>query len=117
MFAYAVSRLDGADSDGIHLIWAGPRTWGYSHDGYIVLRRQAIRTEPRQCVTIDGARLAQLHADHGLPFELGTARYRLGPCPQAFVEYRNLDELGGFEVSGPIALADIMARVGAASTV
>ena len=30
-----------------------------------------------------------------------------------FVEYRNLCELGGFEVSGPIALADIMARVGA----
>ncbi len=30
-----------------------------------------------------------------------------------FVEYRNLSELGGFDVSGPIALADIMARVGA----
>jgi hypothetical protein len=31
----------------------------------------------------------------------------------AFVEYRNLCELGGFDVSGPIAVADIMARVGA----
>ena len=31
----------------------------------------------------------------------------------SFVEYRNLCELGGFDVSGPIALADIMARVGA----
>ena len=30
-----------------------------------------------------------------------------------FVEYRNLCELGGFDVSGPIALADILARVGA----
>ena len=30
-----------------------------------------------------------------------------------FVEYRNLSELGGFDVSGPIALADIVARVGA----
>ena len=30
-----------------------------------------------------------------------------------FVEYRNLTELGGFSVSGPVALADIVARVGA----
>jgi hypothetical protein len=30
-----------------------------------------------------------------------------------FVEYRNLCELGGFDVSGPIAVADILARVGA----
>ena len=30
-----------------------------------------------------------------------------------FVEYRNLLELGGFDVSGPIAIADIVARVGA----
>jgi len=33
--------------------------------------------------------------------------------PDAFVEYRNLCELGGFDVTGPIAVADIMARVGA----
>jgi DNA-binding transcriptional MerR regulator len=31
----------------------------------------------------------------------------------ALVEYRNLCELGGFDVSGPISVADIMARVGA----
>jgi DNA-binding transcriptional MerR regulator len=31
----------------------------------------------------------------------------------AFVEYRNLSELGGFDVSGPISIADVMARVGA----
>jgi len=30
-----------------------------------------------------------------------------------FLEYRNLRELGGFDVAGPIALADIIARVGA----
>jgi DNA-binding transcriptional MerR regulator len=31
----------------------------------------------------------------------------------SFVEYRNLCELGGFDVSGPITVADMMARVGA----
>ena len=31
----------------------------------------------------------------------------------AFVEYRNLCELGGFDVTGPIAIVDILARVGA----
>jgi hypothetical protein len=30
-----------------------------------------------------------------------------------FVEYRNICELGGFDVSGPISVADITARVGA----
>ena len=29
------------------------------------------------------------------------------------VEYRNLTELGGFTVSAPVALADLVARVGA----
>jgi DNA-binding transcriptional MerR regulator len=37
-----------------------------------------------------------------------------GPGTDAgFVEYRNLAELGGFDISGPIALADLVARVGA----
>lgn len=36
-----------------------------------------------------------------------------GTTTDAFVEYRNLCELGGFDVSGPLAVADIMARVGA----
>ncbi len=30
-----------------------------------------------------------------------------------FVEYHNLCELGGFDVSGPVTVADILARVGA----
>jgi DNA-binding transcriptional MerR regulator len=30
-----------------------------------------------------------------------------------FVEYRNLCELGGFDVAGPVTIADILARVGA----
>jgi hypothetical protein len=30
-----------------------------------------------------------------------------------FLEYRNLKELGGFTVTGPLALADLVARVGA----
>ncbi len=36
-----------------------------------------------------------------------------GTAADAFVEYRNLCELGGFNASGPLAMADIMARVGA----
>jgi hypothetical protein len=36
-----------------------------------------------------------------------------GTAADAFVEYRNLCELGGFGVANPIAVADIMARVGA----
>jgi len=30
-----------------------------------------------------------------------------------FVEYRNLCELGGFDASGPLAVSDLIARVGA----
>jgi DNA-binding transcriptional MerR regulator len=36
-----------------------------------------------------------------------------GTAADAFVEYRNLCELGGFDASGPISVADIVARVGA----
>jgi hypothetical protein len=36
-----------------------------------------------------------------------------GTAADAFVEYRNLCELGGFDASGPLAVADIIARVGA----
>jgi hypothetical protein len=86
MFAYAISRVEGASADGVHLIWAGPRAWGYSREGYLVMRRRAIRIDPRRCVTIDGARLAQLHAEHVLPFELGTARFRRGACPKPFAK-------------------------------
>jgi hypothetical protein len=31
----------------------------------------------------------------------------------SFLEYRNLDELGGFVVSGPTTVAEILGRVGA----
>ena len=31
----------------------------------------------------------------------------------SFVEYRNLGELSGFDVSGPITIGDVNARVGA----
>lgn len=31
----------------------------------------------------------------------------------SFVEYRNLCELGGFDASGPLAVADLIARIGA----
>jgi hypothetical protein len=31
----------------------------------------------------------------------------------SFTEYRNVDELGGFIVSGPIAISEITSRVGA----
>jgi hypothetical protein len=36
-----------------------------------------------------------------------------GTTADAFVEYRNLCELGGFDTLGPLAVADIIARVGA----
>ena len=36
-----------------------------------------------------------------------------GTAADAFVEYCNLCELGGFGVSGPISVADVIARFGA----
>jgi DNA-binding transcriptional MerR regulator len=36
-----------------------------------------------------------------------------GNAADAFVEYRNLCELGGFNASAPLAVADLVARVGA----
>jgi len=44
---------------------------------------------------------------------LGEFMISEGTGPNAFVEYRNLCELGGFDASGPIAVADLVSRVGA----
>jgi hypothetical protein len=44
---------------------------------------------------------------------LGEFMISEGTGSAAFVEYRNLCELGGFDASGPIAVADLVSRVGA----
>jgi hypothetical protein len=44
---------------------------------------------------------------------LGEFMISEGTGSDAFVEYRNLCELGGFDGTGPISVADIVARVGA----
>ena len=44
---------------------------------------------------------------------LGEFMISEGTGADAFVEYRNLCELGGFDVTGPSSVADIVARVGA----
>lgn len=72
------------------------------------------RVTPVQLAQLLGALPAKQPTRISIARMLGEFVLPDGPEIDAgFVEYRNLSELGGFDVSGAIALADIMARVGA----
>ncbi len=72
------------------------------------------RVTPVQLAQLLGALPAKQSTRISIARMLGEFVIPDGPeTDAAFVEYRNLAELGGFDVSGPIALADIVARVGA----
>jgi len=72
------------------------------------------RVTPVQLAQLLGALPAKQPTRISIARMLGEFVIPDGPEIDAgFVEYRNLSELGGFDVSGAIALADIMARVGA----
>ena len=82
-------------------------------------RATPIRTRPGASRRVATAQLARGAAGEAVDADQRRAHGRRvhdprsGPTRTSFVEYRNLSELGGFDVSGPISVADITARVGA----
>lgn len=50
--AHAISRLDGGDLDGIHLLWSPPYPTGYALKGFTIQRRLAEDQEKFRCFDI-----------------------------------------------------------------
>lgn len=56
---HAISRLEGASLDGIHLLWSPPLPAGHSLDGFTIYRRDAQRDKEDHCFEIDVSMLAE----------------------------------------------------------
>ncbi len=78
----AVAVRDGSALEGIHLLWYGEPSWGYSPRGFTILRRAAERRRPLVCDRLDGRPLEVLHRGHVYRLPLALVRWRPVPCPQ-----------------------------------
>ena len=79
--AAAISRLDGGNADGIHLLFEAPAAAGYSIDGFDIQRRRAVRERKRECVSLTADELEALDAQLAVDYEYGRIELRTGRCP------------------------------------
>ncbi|MGV3708053.1 MAG: hypothetical protein ACO1Q7_04370 [Gemmatimonas sp.] len=61
---HAISRRDGGEHDGIHLLWSPPFPSGHSLDGFTVYRRDALGRKDQHCFALSMAQLEQART-HG----------------------------------------------------
>ena len=77
----AISRRDGSDADGIHLLWTAPAGAGYSVGGFDIRRRNA-RGEARvDCYRLSQSELAVLHRQLRFRADFGEIAVREAACP------------------------------------
>lgn len=55
---HAISRLDGGDLDGVHLLWSPPYPAGHSLDGFTIHRRDARQEKEQHCFELSVSQLA-----------------------------------------------------------
>lgn len=80
--AAAISRLDGQDQDGIHLLWAPPYPAGFSVDGFDIDRLEGALEYEVDCHRLTPEEMQTLHQDHAVSTRLGDVTYRLAACPE-----------------------------------
>jgi hypothetical protein len=80
--AAGISRLDGSDGDGIHLLWAPPPTAGYSVDGWDIQRRKASGKPEVHCQALSATELDLLHRNLRLRASFGEVAVREAQCPE-----------------------------------
>jgi hypothetical protein len=56
---HGISRLEGGELDGIHLLWSPPFPTGHSLDGYTIFRRRARGEKSQHCFELTPAQLAE----------------------------------------------------------
>lgn len=77
----AISRQDGGEQDGIHLLWSPPRIAGYSVRGFDIQRRRAQPAAKPDCIRLGEAELGQLHQQLRFSFRYGELSVRQASCP------------------------------------
>lgn len=81
-WAGAVSRLDGAAQDGIHLLWVPPQAAGYSVRGFDIQRRASKRKPEIDCLALSGAELDLLHRRTWFANTMAVFAFSRAACPQ-----------------------------------
>jgi hypothetical protein len=82
MFAHAVPEVS-ADRKGIHVLWAGPREWLYSPQGWTIQRRKYERERVElDCIEVSPADIERLRARHELTTRHGVLTLRQGQWVQ-----------------------------------
>jgi hypothetical protein len=80
-WAHAISRQDGSNADGVHLLWAPPRHAGYSLDGFDIWRRASRGKRDYNCYTLTAGELTALHTTLRVQVPGAVIAVRLGPAP------------------------------------
>ena len=78
----ALSRQDGSEADGIHLLWTAPSAAGYSVEGFDIQRRVSSGRGERVCYTLTPEDLQRLHRDLRLETSLFFLGLRRTKCPE-----------------------------------
>lgn len=55
---HAISRREGGEHDGIHLLWSPPYPAGHSLDGFTIFRRESQREKDQLCFNLSASVLA-----------------------------------------------------------
>ena len=79
--AAAISRRDGGNADGIHLLFEAPASAGYSIDGFDIQRRPAFREQKIECVSLTAEELEALEEQLELSYEHGLIELGTAACP------------------------------------
>ncbi len=79
--AAAISRRDGGDADGIHLLFEAPPRAGYSIDGFDIERRPADKERKTECVSLTPDEMTTLDEQLAVSYAYGLVELRTGACP------------------------------------
>ena len=78
MFVHAISEVS-PERKGIHVLWAGPRAWLYSPEGWTIQRRVFQRSDQRlDCVWLNSDQVGRLRARHEMWTRHGVLTIRQG---------------------------------------
>jgi hypothetical protein len=83
LWFHAVSKLDGSDSDGIHLLWSPPLPAGYSMTGFDIQCKPHADKGELHCHTLTPNELAVLYSYWQVGTPLCRVLLRSGRLPDA----------------------------------
>ncbi len=79
---HAISRREGGDHDGVHLLWSPPYPAGHALDGFTIFRRDGRREGPTHCFALSASLLTAVRQLGQITTSDATVWSRPGRDPQ-----------------------------------